>query len=351
MPSAKAFPRIAVIVPYRNELPNLPALLAALAGQDYPTFEVILVDDGSTDGGPAYVDNSLGAGAGAKSVKGSVATFHHLSLEADVELIAHKKAALTLGITHAEAELILTTDADCTFPPDWLRTVAAGFTPGVEVLSGPVLNHPLAGFVHHFQALDLAAYQFLTATSIAAGSPTLANGAFFAFRKQTFYRVGGYAGVDHLPSGDDVLLLHKFRQSLPPEAFKWLTGPTVVRTRPVDGWPALWRQRLRWAGKAGHYQAPELELAQALTFAASLSLLVLLSFTWHPRTGAPLLLAVALKFGVDYYCLRAFAYYYRTKNLLRWYFPTAVVYPLFLVTVGVAALLGFRTDWKGRSLA
>jgi len=89
---------------------------------------------------------------------------------------------------------------------------------------GPVLIAPADGFCNAFQALDLAAYQFLTAATAHQGRPALANGANFAFHRELFEAVGGYQGVDHLPSGDDVLLLHKFYQ---PQL--WPTGNQKLR--------------------------------------------------------------------------------------------------------------------------
>lgn len=333
-----------MVIPFCNEAKNLPTLIAALQAQAYPNFEVIFIDDHSSDGGPAI----LGAAAGA-NVGFSIRMLSLVELPGAESLVAHKKAALAMGIEQSEAEIILTTDADCSLPPDLLERVAAAFRPEVEVVLGPVFNAPVAGFCDHFQALDLAAYQFLTATSLGGGTPTLANGACLAFRKTTFLRVDGYAGVDHLPSGDDVLLLHKFRQVLPQEAFGWLPKGEPVDTRPVTGWRALWRQRLRWAGKAGHYQAKELEWAQGLSFLASLSLLALLPLALHLRTVGPLLIAWSLKMVVDWICLSSIIRYYERGRLLRWYLPTAVLYPFFLVSVGTAALLGFKAPWKGRA--
>lgn len=332
-----------MVVPFRDEAENLPTLLAALQAQTYTNFELIFIDDHSSDDGPAY----LGANAGAKNGL-SVRIFPLANHPEADTLVAHKKAALTMGIDHSQADIILTTDADCHLPPDLLERVAAAFTPEVEVVLGPVFNAPVAGFCQYFQALDLAAYQFLTAVSINNGTPTLANGACLAFRRDSFQRVGGYAGVDHLPSGDDVLLLHKFRQVLPASAFAWLLKGEPVDTLPLAGWSALWLQRLRWAGKAGNYQARELEYAQALSFLASLSLLALLPLSLHLRSVAPLIIAWGLKLSIDWLSLSGIIRHYGRGSLLRWYLPTALLYPFFLVSVGTAALLGAKASWKGR---
>ncbi|MBC6993117.1 glycosyltransferase [Neolewinella lacunae] len=345
--AAETGPFISVVVPYRNEGANLTRLLRSLAAQDYPRdrWELLLIDDFSTD-----ISRSGALNAGAGEVAAAAMKVQTLALAdhyAEDALVAHKKAALALGIQRSSGEVIFTTDADCDLPPDLLRRLARSFRPDTEVVLGPVFNAPVVGFCAGFQALDLMAYQFLTGSSLAAGTPTLANGACFAFRRRTFERVGGYAGVDHLPSGDDVLLLHKFRAALSPAAFAWLETGVPVFTQPVVGWRALWMQRLRWAGKAGQYRAKELEFAQALTFLCCLAVIALLFLALHLRSGAPLLLWLP-KIAVDGLGLRAIARRYGQTALLRWYPPTLLLYPFFLVAVGTAALLGFRVGWKGR---
>jgi cellulose synthase/poly-beta-1,6-N-acetylglucosamine synthase-like glycosyltransferase len=345
----KSAPSIAVIISFRNEAENLPALLVSLRAQDYPTdaFEVVFIDDHSDDGGPDF----LGAAAGAR--KGITAQgelrIRLLSLVdhlAGRSVVAHKKEALAYAIGQTKAEVILTTDADCALPADLLSRVAEAFQPPVDVVLGPVLIGEGAGFLHAFQALDLAAYQLYTAAMVGGGAPGLANGACLAFRRERFFEAGGYAGVDHLPSGDDVLLLHKFNTA----GFRaaWLPGRAPVLTNAVTGWRALWRQRLRWAGKAGNYVHPGLQFGQALAFLTSLAIvLALFTFPLHLRPRLILLLW-STKIIVDFLPLRSVAQRYRQAYLLWWYLPVALLYPFYLVAVGTAALLGVKTAWKGR---
>ncbi|MEM9929111.1 MAG: glycosyltransferase [Bacteroidota bacterium] len=340
----KDLPTIAIIVPFRNEADNLPALLTSLRGQDYPAkrYEVILVDDHSTDGGEV-----AGARWGGQQQGGF--RLRILSLQdhlAGRQVVAHKKAALSYGIEETAAEIILTTDADCTLPSDLLSRVAQTFSTQTDVALGPVLIGPGQGLLHAFQVLDLAGYQLYTAAMVATGAPGLANGACLAFRRERFLTVDGYAGVDHLPSGDDVLLLHKFNAAGYQAA--WLPGQTPVYTQAVTSWSALWRQRLRWASKAGSYVHPGLQFGQALAFLTSLLILLLLfTFPLHLRPR-PLLLLWGTKFFIDLVLLFTVTKYYRQLKMLLWYPLVALIYPFYLVAVGTAALLGIKAGWKGR---
>ena len=108
--------RITVLVPARNEEMNIGDCLASLAGQTYPRewWEVIVIDDHSTDGMAGIVKGMEGV--------------RYLSLAErndGSELRAHKKRAIEAGVQEASGELIVTTDADCVFHPEWLKTIAA----------------------------------------------------------------------------------------------------------------------------------------------------------------------------------------------------------------------------------
>lgn len=205
-------PAIALLVPFRNEADNLPGLVASLLAQDYAgQLELIFIDDHSTDGGADLLPPNVTLLKLKDHLKGKLT-------------VAHKKAALTYAISTTTADVIITTDADCYWPPDRVSRLSAEFIAGADITLGPVLISPTKGFCSAFQALDLAAYQFLTAATAHQGRPALANGANFAFRRELFVAVGGYEGVDHLPSGDDVLLLHKFYQPCLTQA------PTTTKT-------------------------------------------------------------------------------------------------------------------------
>lgn len=353
-----AFPTIALLVPFRNEAPNLPDLSASLLAQDYPgQLELIFIDDHSTDGGAELLPPGITLLKLKDYLKGE-------------PTVAHKKAALTYAIAATQADIIITTDADCYWPTDRVSHLAAEFEGGADVVLGPVLITPADGFCNAFQALDLAAYQFLTAATAHQGRPALANGANFAFRRQLFEIVGGYQGVDHLPSGDDVLLLHKFYQpklwpianqesKIPSASNDGTTHyplPTTnyspkaaITTKPVTGWPALWRQRLRWAGKAGNYNNPKLSFAQALAFALSAAIVLsLITLPLHLRPRLIIMLWGG-KALIDLFCLWPVMKHFRQQETIRWYPLATIVYPFFLFGVGTAALLGFTAKWKGRN--
>lgn len=341
-------PEVALLIPYRNEAANIPGLLLDLQAMEYPNLEVLFINDHSEDEGPVLVGAVAGAMVGMKK-QGTVVRSLHLADHLKGQTVtAHKKAALAFAIAETTADIVVTTDADCRLPATLIQEIVASFNRGSDVVLGPVLIAPphstlLAGF----QALDFASYQLYTAGCLAAASPTLANGACFAFRKSSFLAVDGYAGMNHLPSGDDVLLLHKFARQ-PGIRFGWHAGPPVL-TRAISSWKGLWWQRIRWAGKAGEYVSSTLQYGQALAFLTALSIVVglLLSpMSFLFLAGA--VLAWLLKGTIDYCLLADITRHYGQNPLLRWYFPVMLIYPFYLVAVGSGALLGLKAEWKGR---
>src|SRR4030095_3544460 len=111
---------ISVIIAARNEEANIEALINSLAGQTYPKqlFEVIVVDDHSEDRTWELIQqNAIALSLKCIRLKDRV--------RPDENLRSYKKRAIEEGISLATGELIVTTDADCRFEPEWLRTIAA----------------------------------------------------------------------------------------------------------------------------------------------------------------------------------------------------------------------------------
>lgn len=340
----RPLPFISVVVAARNEMGHLPSLLQALSAQDYPPhrFEIIIVDDHSSDGSPAWV---------AARQRAGLRLLHLHDYLRGRRVVAHKKAALTYGIEQARGELIATTDADCRPAPTWLQRLAAAYCRGYEFISAPVIIEPAESLLTAFQALDLAAYMRLTGSAQAYGYPLLANGANLAFTRALFKRLGGYAGIDHLPSGDDVLLLQKAVAAAPAAITFLPDRAATVATRPLLSWWGLWQQRLRWASKTSAYSDQRLVALQAL--ACGQSALILSGFALLPFWGlAPLLVATAAWSGkamADFRALRAMARHFGQPGWMRYFAAVELLHTAYLPAVGLATLLGPRTHWKGRT--
>jgi cellulose synthase/poly-beta-1,6-N-acetylglucosamine synthase-like glycosyltransferase/peptidoglycan/xylan/chitin deacetylase (PgdA/CDA1 family) len=218
-------PSVSVIVPAYNEAVGIVAAVRSLAASDYPDFEVIVVDDGSTDGTAGLVDE-----LGLPNVK--------VIRQAN----AGKPAALNTGTAAARGQLIAMVDADTVFEPATLRRLVAPFSdPRVGGVSGntKVGNRDrLLGRWQHIEYvmgfnLDRRAYDVL-------GCMPTVPGAIGAFRRQVLAAVGGVSG-DTLAEDTDLTMAvvrAGWRVVYAEDAIAWTEAPSNLRD--------LWRQRYRW---------------------------------------------------------------------------------------------------------
>lgn len=333
---------ITVLIPARNEAHTIEACLESIARQAYPPalLEVLVIDDASTDETTQRVRNFPLEGLKLLS----------LADEPGGSRIAYKKEALALGVQHARGELIICTDADCVLPVSWLRLMAyAHVRNDWQCITGPVLMIEQDTLLERFQGLDIAGMMLLTGAGISTGHTYLANGAAFAFSKKAFHAVGGYAGLTHLASGDDLLLLHKIQQRFP-GSVGFLKTPFAVHTHIQPTWKAFFQQRLRWGTKSRGYTNWKITALLAIVFFLCWSIIAaLLAIAFAPLQGTVLLLLLlGVKVGTDYRMLKTATQYFGNTFLMRTFFPSQLFHILYISVIGVASNL-FRTyTWKGR---
>ena len=338
VPQGKEQPLVSVVVAARNEEARLGACLDCLLQQDYPAYEVLVVDDGSQDRTADLVRQRQREGVPLRLLVGHG---------------AGKKAALTMGIAAARGELILTTDADCLVPRTWVSGMAACFGPQVGMVVGfSQIGHPgqtrtsLAGW----EGVDFLNLMGAALGSLSQGAAWAASGQNLAFRKEVFALVGGYHEVQHRASGDDVLLLQLVRRLGTWDIVFSTAAATFVVHPPSVSWTTLLAQRARWASN-GPYQMllnrgffGYMAAVFALNLLLALSpLLVLgggLSLGMAGLAWGGKILAEGLFFGRT-------ARFFGRKDLRR-YFPLWVLsQPFYLVAAGSLGSLGIFT-WKGK---
>ena len=335
---------ISVIIPARNEAGNIGACIDAILAQRYPTdlYEIIVVDDHSEDATASvvkeYTDERI----------------RYINLADHLQpgsTIAYKKAAIAAGITHSKGTLIVTTDADCTAPNAWLLHIAATYEHETPVMIvAPVIytcNHSL---VQIFQLIDVMSMQGITAASHYLKLGNMSNGANLAFRKASYERVGGYEGISHMASGDDLLLMMKM-DKLSPHNISYLRSKNaIVSTRPQPDWKSFIQQRIRWASKSGKYDDKKLTAILLLVYLFNFSFLVLAIaafFNIHFLYLAIALLIV--KTLAELLFITPVARYFGDMWTLRYF---AILQPLHILYIIVAGFLGFKGGyaWKGRSV-
>ncbi len=230
---------ISLIIPFRDEAALIPALLDSLSKLNLKTGdEIILIDDHSSDGGISSEYN----------LRSEIQV-----LESPANQTGSKKNALSIGIHHAKNEWILTSDADCTFDPEWINTWRKKLHSSVNMFIGPVYSDDNKfSFATLFHHAENACLQVITLASAKHKQPLICSGANLLFRKSIWELVGGYKSHIHIPSGDDVLLMQSFQEYAPSKICVHFEKSNVVRTQSVSNWKSWFLQRRRWASKTGH---------------------------------------------------------------------------------------------------
>jgi cellulose synthase/poly-beta-1,6-N-acetylglucosamine synthase-like glycosyltransferase len=327
-----------IIIPARNEEDNIGELLTALLAQTYPPalFEIIVVDDHSTDD-TAHV----------------VQQFPAVSLIQlkDEGINSYKKKAIETGIAAATGEWIITTDADCIPPPDWLSTLAAfGEEKNAVFIAAPVVFMQDQSLLQIFQTLDFMVLQGITGAAVYKKNMSMCNGANLAYQKKIFYEVGGFTGIDIIASGDDMLLMHKIATKYPNRVHYLKATTAIVSTQPMKSWKAFFNQRIRWASKARLYDDKRIVVVLLLVYLFNCSfLLLLVAGCWFPSFWAYLVILWVLKTAVELPFVSSVATFFNKRALLKYFFFFQPLHILYTIVSGLFGQFG-KYEWKGRQV-
>jgi cellulose synthase/poly-beta-1,6-N-acetylglucosamine synthase-like glycosyltransferase len=238
--------KLAIIIPARNEEANIENCIQSILQNNYPTtlFEILVVDDHSEDNTANIVKKYEQQNVKLISLKDFVKD----------KINSYKKKAIEVGIAQASGKLIITTDADCIVPNTWLQTIASFYEEKKPAfIAAPVLIDCGWSFIQIFQSMDFMTLQGITAAVVHKKQMTMCNGANMAYERAVFYEVGGFAGIDNIASGDDMLLMHKIYKQYPDRVLFLKSKEAIVKTAPVNTIKQFFNQRIRWASKADKY--------------------------------------------------------------------------------------------------
>ena len=338
--------KFSVVIPARNEAANIEGCLTGILSQNYPThlFEIIVVDDYSEDDTAQIV---LEIAQQHKNVR-------LVSLQdftKNENLVAYKKRAIEIAVTQATGDWIVTTDADCSFTKNWLATYDAYIQEHNSVMvAAPVAYTNTGSFLSIFQVLDFISLQGITAAAVASGSHTLCNGANLCYSKKAFESVGKFSGIDHLASGDDMLLMHKMKKAFPGKIGYLYAQDAVVTTAPSATLDLFIQQRIRWASKAMGYQDKIIFWILLLVYLVNFTLLAYLPVNFI-QTGNinNWLILIGCKTLIEMPFMYASAKFFKQQKLLVWF---AIMQPFHILYTVIAGWFGTfgSYKWKGRTI-
>ena len=191
---------VSVIIAARNEFDNLQKNLLTILEQDYPDFEVVVVNDCSWDGSQAWLEE----------LQKSQPRLKISQIIEQEKYPTGKKFAVTMGIKAAKYDLLLFTDADCEPASDqWIRNMQSRFTPGKDIVLGFSPYRKTKGFLNQFIRFEtLITAQFYFSMALR-NNPFMGVGRNLAYRKDLFFKHKGFASHQHIMSGDDDLFINQ----------------------------------------------------------------------------------------------------------------------------------------------
>ena len=197
-PSPNDKPPVSVIICAKNEQENLENNLPLILNQNYPNFQVIVVNDCSED------DTELVLAR----FKQNHQNLYFTSIPVDKKFFHGKKLALTIGIKAAKHEHLLLTDADCSpASNDWLAGMTANFTSGKELVIGYGKYKREKGFINALVRYETLWNAMQYMGHAIATKPFMAVGRNIAYTKTLFNKSSQFRNSLTIASGDDDLFV------------------------------------------------------------------------------------------------------------------------------------------------
>ena len=237
-------PAVSVIVCAHNEYDNLQDYLSILLEQDYPCYEVIVVDDGSEDGSDLLLERW----------SRQYGNLYHTFVPRGARVLSNKKLALTIGIKAAHYDYLLLTDADCR--PEskhWIREMMKGFSnEQTELVLGFSPYFEKKGLLNHIIGYDTLFNGLQYMGMARAGKPYMGVGRNLAYKRETFFSVGGFKGLLGNRAGDDDLFVNRIANAANTVVVN--TPNSIVWSVPKTTWREWFHQKRRHLSVSPQYR-------------------------------------------------------------------------------------------------
>jgi biofilm PGA synthesis N-glycosyltransferase PgaC len=340
-PETKKLP-FSIIINYRNEEGNLPRLLESIYHQKYDPelLQWIFVNDNSTD-------HSLPL---LQSFKAKNPKFKMLLINRVPQSASGKKDGITQAIKLSHYNRIITTDADCLLPQNWVLSYQAIYNQHTDAhfIAAPIQIKQENTILSSLQQQEMVALQLITMGSFSYRQPFMCNGANMSFTKEAFQQVNGYEDNLHISSGDDIFLLEKLAAEDVMKCHYLKNPEAVVTTFPKQHLKGVILQRARWAQKGSETKSLLNKLVSFQVLLMSL-LFVCSPILWYFSllTDQMLIGILITKAFTDVIVLVIGDQFFENVN---WKFVgiNFLLYPFLVLLIALKSLS--KPQWQGREI-
>ena len=327
---------VSVIVCAKNEEENVIRYIPLLLEQNYPDFEIVLIDDASSDNTLEVFEEFEKQHANIRLVK----------VKNNEAFWGNKKYALTLGIKAAKKEYLLFTDADC-YPTskDWITAMTSQFTNQKSIILGygryEKINNSFLNKIIRFETL-LTALQYFSWARM--GKPYMGVGRNLAYKKEEFFNVNGF--IDHIQirSGDDDLFINQAANSdntaisYSPESF--------TASKPKTSYKDWFIQKRRHIATANFYKTFDkfqlgLFFSTQLLFLLVPVILLVFQFEW-----IIVLSLIGFRYLVSWIVIGFAAGKLKEKDVVYWYPIIEIILIFTQINVFVTNIFSKPAHWK-----
>ncbi len=326
------FPKVSILIPFRNEEKNIPVILESIRRLDYPpeSLEVLLGNDASEDDTADLLQ--------AFAEERDYVRLIHLNKQDRESELKGKPRVLARLAGEAKGEYYFFTDADIELPENWIRAMLSQFsTDKIGVVVGVTGMKP-SGLKASMQSMEWLTVLFLLYIFSKFGLRGTGMGNNMAVRRTAYWSTGGYAQITFSIVEDYALyeaILKKgfeFRQAFDPNVLAW--------TVPPDN---FFEQRKRWL--TGGFQSKSMLVIPGLIQTLWIPILILVSL-WSTKTTCILA-------GASFVMLWFLTFFWQIKLKLKgylWYVPVFWVYlPVAWLLIQLNYFLPGKVKWKNRT--
>jgi biofilm PGA synthesis N-glycosyltransferase PgaC len=326
---------VSVIICARNEMKNLRQNLESILNQNYPSYQVIVVNDCSWDDTGLYLEVME-------------QHYHHLKVVTikEQERYQHgKKFALSIGIKAAQYDYLLLTDADCIPASDnWIAEMMQVYDSQTEIVLGYGAYEKMSGLLNKWIRFDTA-YSAMQYLSFALCKlPYMGVGRNLSYTKELFFKRKGFASHQHILSGDDDLFVNEHANNN--NVAVCLNPNSFTISKPKLNWSDWFNQKKRHISTSVHYRGSHkflLGLFHTSQYLFFIPAIILLATQWQWMLVTSLIL---FRYVVTYFVWNRCFNKLGERDLI-WVSPILEMGMLFIYPcVGIASRFHRNQTWK-----